>query len=258
MKRFFQKRKKPFHHPIVSEKDFNPQIYDHLNSVIKLDVNGNLVSFSQAFTQQYGYHEQDFDKPFLDIFIQNGTFQQKQFFKKTILGKTQKFDAVGRCKNGKTVDINITLIPIKGKTGMDVYAIIKNIAEFKVQEKEMFLLKKEQALFNELENICSFYYDAINDQYYFSKQTPIIFGINEGKEFSTTLNQRLRYIHSDDRNRVKETIQNALKNKIGYQIEYRILRSDQTVRYVYEHAEILLDEKGYSRWFNWVYSRYHK
>ena len=34
-------------------------------------------------------------------------------------------------------------------------------------------------------------------------------------------------------------------NKTGYQIEYRILRKDQTVRYVYEQAEILLDKKGY-------------
>ena len=31
----------------------------------------------------------------------------------------------------------------------------------------------------------------------------------------------------------------------GYQIEYRLLRRDQTVRYVYEQAEILLDKKGY-------------
>ena len=30
----------------------------------------------------------------------------------------------------------------------------------------------------------------------------------------------------------------------GFQIEYRILRKDQTVRLVHEQAEILLDKKG--------------
>ena len=45
--------------------------------------------------------------------------------------------------------------------------------------------------------------------------------------------------------RVKNTVQTALSEKTGYQIEYRLLRRDQTVRYVYEQAEILLDKKGY-------------
>ena len=45
--------------------------------------------------------------------------------------------------------------------------------------------------------------------------------------------------------RVNDTVQTALSEKTGYQIEYRLLRKDQTVRYVYEQAEILLDKKGY-------------
>ena len=50
------------------------------NSVIKLDINGNLVTYNQAFAKQYGYDEQDFNKPFLDVFIKYETFEQKQFF----------------------------------------------------------------------------------------------------------------------------------------------------------------------------------
>ena len=82
MKRFFQKIKKPFLPPIISEEDFNSQIYDHLNSVIKLDTNGNLVSFNQAFSKQYGYNEQDFKEPFLDVFIKNETFGKNNFSKR--------------------------------------------------------------------------------------------------------------------------------------------------------------------------------
>ena len=68
----------------------NSQIYEHLNSVIKLDMNENLVSYNQAFAKQYGYNEQDFYKPFLDVFIKYETFEQKQFVKKALLGKTKK------------------------------------------------------------------------------------------------------------------------------------------------------------------------
>jgi diguanylate cyclase (GGDEF)-like protein/PAS domain S-box-containing protein len=245
MKRFFQKTKEQLLDFIDNERELNSQIYDHLNSVIKLDMNGNLITYNQAFAKQYGYNEQDFNKPFLDVFIKYETWEQKQFFEKAILGKTQSFNAIGRCKNGKTVDINITLFPIKAKADIDVYVIVKNITDYKEQEKEMLLFQRKQDIFNELEHICDFYYDAINDRHHFSKQLPSIFGIDEGKEFSPSLNKLLQYVHRDDRNRVNNTMQDALKNKTGYQIEYRILRSDQTVHYVYEQAEILLDQKGH-------------
>ena len=81
--------------------------------------------------------------------------------------------------------------------------------------------------------------------HYFSKQFPTIFGINAENNYSPTLKQLLQYVHPDDRHRVKNTVQTALNEKTGYQIEYRLLRKDQTVRYVYEQAEILLDKKGY-------------
>lgn len=144
MKRFFQKKEDKLIHSIASEEDLHPQIYDHLNAVIKLNINGHLVSYNQAFALQYGYNEQDFNKPFLDVFIKYETFNQKQFFEKATLGKTQTFNALGLCKNGKTVDIKVTLIPIKTKVDMDIFVILNNISEFKEQENELLLFKKSR------------------------------------------------------------------------------------------------------------------
>ena len=247
MRRLFKKTKTEPLFPTLldGEPGLNSEIYHHLNSVIKLDTNGNLVSFNEAFSKQYGYKEQDFKEPFLDVFIKNETFEKNQFFEKALLGKTQSFNALGLCMDGNSVDINVTLIPIKDKTSKNIYVIIKNITEFQEQEKELFLLQKKLETFNELEDICNFYYDAINDFHYLSKQFPIIFGINAENNYSPTLKQLLQYVHPDDRQRVKDTVQTALSEKTGYQIEYRLLRKDQTVRYVYEQAEILLDKKGY-------------
>ena len=73
------------------------------------------------------------------------------------------------------------LIPIKKKTNKNIYVIIKNITEFQ-ERKESYLYPKKQETFNELEDICNFYYDAINDFHYLSKQFPIIFGINADKQ----------------------------------------------------------------------------
>ncbi len=90
-------------------------------------------------------------------------------------------------------------------------------------ERELLISQKKQETFNELEDICNFYYDAVNDFHYLSKQFPIIFGMNTEKNFPLTLNQLLQYVHPDDRDRVKNTVQTALSERTGYQIEYRLL-----------------------------------
>src|SRR6476469_8609096 len=137
MRRLFKKTKTKQFSPTLldGEPGLNSELYHHPNSVIKLDNNGNLVSFNEAFSKQYGYKEQDFKEPFLDVFIKNETFEKNQFFEKALLGKTQRFNALGLRKDGDSVDINVTLIPIKDKTSKIIYVIIKNITEFQEQER---------------------------------------------------------------------------------------------------------------------------
>ncbi|MDR7238777.1 EAL domain-containing protein [Neobacillus drentensis] len=244
MKNFFQKIKEPLVSSTNITKNFHPEILDYLNSVIILDINGNFVSYNDTFAKQYGYNKQDFKKTFLDVFFKSETFKEKRAFEKAILGKKQTFDTIGLCKDGKTVNINVVMIPIKNK----IYVIIKYITEYIEQDRELHLSPKRQADFNMMKNICDFSYDAINDQFYFSNQMPTILGIGikERKTSPPTLNKLLWYVHPDDRNLVKDTIQNALSNNTGYTMEFRILRKDQSIRYIYQKSEIAISEKGHS------------
>ena len=75
LKRSLRKKKENSIDVITIEHHLNPQIYNHLNSIIKLDMNGNLITYNQAFSKQYGYTEQDFNKPFLDVFIKDETLR---------------------------------------------------------------------------------------------------------------------------------------------------------------------------------------
>lgn len=237
MVNLFKKSKEPSQY-------VHPDVYEHLNSVIILNTNGYVLSLNGIFTEQYGYEASDFDKPFFDVFIQNETLEQKQFFEKAILGKKQFFNALGRCKNGKLKDILIKLIPIENKTGIDIYVIIEQILVKTAIGKKLLLSQKKQNIFNKLEDVFEFYYDAINDYFYLSKQSAPILGVDAGDDFKLTLKKMLQFVHPDDANKVKTTIENALKNKTGYQMQYRIVQKDKTIRYLYGRSEILLDNSG--------------
>ena len=98
--------------------------------------------------------------------------------------------------------------------------------------------------FDEVDNICNFYYDAINDLHYFSNQFADMLKINPDNILTPSLNHILSYVHPEDQERVKNAVQNALKEEKGYQIEYRLIRKDQTILHVQEQTGIIFDQKG--------------
>ncbi len=242
MKKLFNKSKESSLNSI-EKGDFYPKVYEHLNSVIKLDLYGKLLTFNYVFTEKYGYEEKDFKKPFLDVFLQSKSSKHASYFKKATLGITQKFDTVGVCKNGQIKDLSITLIPINDRNETYIYVIITNISKNKIIDNEHLLPRTWQNTFNGLEDICNFYYDAINDYHYYSEQFPNIFGINVNQTFRPSLKLLLQYVHEEDRGRVNDTIQNALKDRTSYQMEYRIMKNNQ-VHYLFEQGEIFLDQNG--------------
>ena len=229
---------------MVSEEDIHPLILDHLNAVIKLDVEGNLISYNQSFTKQYGYTKQDFKRPFLDVFLKNYTLEQKQYYEQATFGMTQRFNALGCNKNGNVIDINVTLVPITTKNSIDIFVIVKNITDIKDQERKLFYLQQKRDVFDEIEDIGNFHYDVVEDHIYCSKQLKAILGMNEEKNTSLPLKKILQYVHPDDRNQVENILLNAIANKTGYQLEYRVQRKDQTIRYISEQAGIILNEEG--------------
>nr|WP_106784400.1 EAL domain-containing protein [Lysinibacillus timonensis] len=116
--------------------------------------------------------------------------------------------------------------------------------DLKGSEDVLNEFQKLRETFNDLDYICSFYYDSQNDFLYFSRQFRDILKLNSETQITPTLKHVLRYVHPEDREQLKNAIQAALEDGVNFQIEYRIVRQDETVRLVHEQAEILLDELG--------------
>lgn len=155
----------------------------------------------------------------------------ESFFQKAVHGEKQEFMATGYGKDGKYVDIHVTFIPHQMNT---VYVILKKIANSSGHDNEVPC--------NEIDSVCSFYYDAKNNRYSFSMQLQHMFGA----VFSPSHQQFLQWVHPDDRPFVDNMVQEALENKSGYRIEYRILQKDGQIRYLYEQAEVFHRENGFA------------
>jgi PAS domain S-box-containing protein len=70
-----------------------------------------------------------------------------------------------------------------------------------------------------------------------------IFGL-EPRESCAPLATRLSFIHVDDRERVKRTVNTAVRNHTEFSLEFRIVRPDGEIRWLRDRGRIVVDENG--------------
>lgn len=159
------------------------------------------------------------------------------------MGNIQKINTLSVTKDKKDVEVKITFIPYKNKK--EVITILSNITEFQKQKKELDQLISLRETLSQLDQICNYYYDAINDYHYFSSQILDMLKVKtENNNLTLSLKHYLQYVHPEDRDRVQEAFDNALEEKKSFQIDYRIVRTDQSTILVREQTGTVLDSKG--------------
>jgi diguanylate cyclase (GGDEF)-like protein/PAS domain S-box-containing protein len=85
-------------------------------------------------------------------------------------------------------------------------------------------------------------HDLGTGEFHWSEQLSGIFGLPPGTVVAD-LDAALAYVHPGDRDAVRAARQ-RLDDQRAYNIDFRVVWSDGTVRVMYEHAEILVDPHG--------------
>lgn len=200
----------------------------------------------------------------------NATFMHKY---KTMLGKIlgkTDFDCWPECaeqlrKNDKAVlstdkavefyetvptidgilrDWLVFKFPVKSHSGKRYLGgVAIDISEKKKATEEV---RKSQSRLFEVQRIAhigDWEWDIVNNKTSESEEFFHICGLVP-QEYENTFKSFLNCVHPDDRKHVRQSVCNALLNKKPYDIEFRILRKDATVRFVHEKAEVIFDRAG--------------
>ncbi len=88
-------------------------------------------------------------------------------------------------------------------------------------------------------------YDSKIDLLTWDEATFSIFDISPDA-FNSRLSDFVKIIHDDDRQSTLEAFTNALRNKKGVTLEFRIVDSKNNIKHVYSAAEVILGENGES------------
>src|SRR3990167_1302080 len=115
--------------------------------------------------------------------------------------------------------------------------------DIEVRTTALRKVSKSLAEAQQIAHIGSWEWDIVVNKTYESDEFYRIYGLIR-EEFGATYEAFLNCVHPDDRELVRKSVENALQNKKPYDIEFRILRKDETVRIVHEKAVVTFDNTG--------------
>jgi len=114
------------------------------------------------------------------------------------------------------------------------------------RERAEKALRKSEARLKEclgLANIGHWEWKVVSDRLTWSDETYRIFGQPQvGRKFGQAELDKL--VHPDDRQRRRKALEDALRGRHPYDVEYRILRPDGEVRYIRVRDDVEYDKSG--------------
>lgn len=128
----------------------------------------------------------------------------------------------------------------------EIIGTIGTLTDISARKKaEIALQKSEKSLqlAQKIANLGNWEWDIKTNELFWSDEVYRIFGL-QPQEFKTTYEDFLNYVHVDDREFVKQAVNNTLSTKNKYNIDHRIILPDGRIRFVNEQADLIFNEDG--------------
>ena len=137
---------------------------------------------------------------------------------------------------GSTNDIGASIDELRQQIGVLKHAL-------RLNEKELLENKNHLDRIQKLAHIGSWIWDIKNNTQVWSDERYRILGMTPGEK-EPTYEVAMSFIHPDDRSSVEEALKAAVHGSRPFDLEYRIIRKDGSIRFLYGLGVISLNEKG--------------
>ena len=157
-----------------------------------------------------------------------------------------EIETTGLCSDGTEFPTEISLGPVDIDGEPHIVAAIRDVSEQRSLEQK---LRKSRTRLLEAERIADIGHwtlDLQTDTLVWSEQVHRIFDMTS-EEFERADDPFYQRVHPEDRRRVRQAVQEAIRGDEPYDIEHRIVLANGEERFVRERANISRDEKGAAR-----------
>jgi PAS domain S-box-containing protein len=226
------------------------------NEIIITRKDANIEYVNRSFTNVTGYSSDEITGKNPRI-LKSGTHPPsfyKQLWKTLLKGQQWKGEFHNRKKDGTLYWESATITPIINKNGEIIryIAIKEDITQQK--KAEASLRESEEKFRSMVSNIPGVMYRCV-----FDSDWTVIFISDAVKNLTGytadefKLNRNITFsglIHPEDRLRVKESIEKEIEDHHQFNIEYKIITKQNTVKWISNNGRPAYDEKNNIRWLD--------
>ncbi|MCM3387850.1 EAL domain-containing protein [Ureibacillus chungkukjangi] len=227
----------------TNENIFHLLFDQHPDAVFTLNLDGKVNLYNQSLLSIFGYSDKQIVTDFNELFFNENI---KKKFKLVAKGKAQSFFEIVQHKDGHEVNVGLTLVPYL-KPDMEVlsiYGMAKDITQYIQHEQKIQNVLDKLELAQSCGNIGSWDYDIEKDEIFWSNQLYIICGMEIEENYTLNIAEGLTYVHPSDREKYLKYFNQIVESGEGDSLEYRLLRRDNTIRFVSERISVVKNLNG--------------
>ena len=166
------------------------------DAIVAKDLNGIITDWNQSAERIFGYKAKEIiGKSILTLIPKDRTKEETEILSKIRRGQSiDHYETVRRCKDGRLIDVSLTISPVKGPKGeiVGVSKIARDIAKQKQTERRL----AEQARLLDLSNEPILVRDAQDRITYWNDGARELYGYSCEEALGKVTHKLLRTVHS--------------------------------------------------------------
>ena len=213
-----------------------------LDSILFMDDEARFVDANPAASGLLGYELEEFQRLTVwDITPPLQIEMGRQLWEQFISSGKLSGEYTLVCRDGSLRDVEYRAVA-RIRPGLH-FAIFHDITHRKLAEEKLRRSETQLAEAQRLTHIGSWIWNTVTGAVEWSDEMYRIFGL-EPQSVSMTYEKVIRLIHEDDRTIVETALERTKRDHRPYELALRVLRQDDTVRWVHARGQLALDNEG--------------
>ncbi|HEX2490465.1 MAG TPA: PAS domain S-box protein [Blastocatellia bacterium] len=218
------------------------------DAILSKTLDGVITSWNESAQRMFGYTaEEILNQSILRLIPPELRFEEEQILARVKAGEViDHYETVRVTKDGRRMDVSLTISPMKDSAGKIIGAskIVRDITERKQAEEKLRESEERLRLAQSAANIGTFDWDIAGGLSVWAPETEMMWGL-PGGGFGGTYDDWKRQVHPEDLLGASDMVRLALADPdTPYSFEYRIIRPDGAVRWIYAKGSTIRDESG--------------
>ena len=216
------------------------------DAIISKTLEGIITSWNEGARRIFGYEADEVIGKSVTILIPEGHLDEEPAILARLRAgqRIEHYETVRVRKDGRLINISLTVSPIKGPDGRIVGAskIARDITEQRQARHDLDEASERLKLALDAARLGDWLWDAKTDITTMSETAANMFGIPPGPYMTWTDMRDL--LHEDDRERARIAVEKAVATRGQYDMEYRIKRPDKTEAWIASKGHGLYADDG--------------